>query len=473
MIHAGELLPDGRPRFRKVLVIVARQNGKTHVLVVLSLYWLFVMQVGLVLGTSTNLDYARESWEKAVELVESIEELAEEVPKGGIRKANGEQTLTIARTVKGKRHRSRYKIAASNRKGGRSLTVHKLILDELREHDSWAAWNAAYNAMNAVPDAQAFGITNKGDARAVVLNSLRKDAVEVNEVTGRETMRADGDPELGLFEWSAPQGSEPDDPHALAQSNPNLGRRISLRSLLADARRAKRNGGEELAQYLTEILCMDVPNLNPAISAAGWAEGHVPGDLSELRDQLALVVDVSMDEQHAALLAAAQLPDGRVRIEPVHAWSGPTAVKDMRAEVKGLVALVRPRKLGWFPNGPAAVVAADLAEGEDWPPEDVEVEAIRRDVPAVCMGFAELVKSGQVLHSDDPMLNAQAGGAEKLPRGDAWVFTRHGAGHVSGIYAAAGAVHLARTLPVPKPPPKPVILRGRRTSDASDGKSSG
>src|SRR3546814_18105149 len=40
VIHAGELLPDGRPRFRKVLVLVARQNGKTELLVILSLFWL-------------------------------------------------------------------------------------------------------------------------------------------------------------------------------------------------------------------------------------------------------------------------------------------------------------------------------------------------------------------------------------------------------------------------------------------------
>src|ERR1041384_5823800 len=29
VIHAGELLADNRPRFKKILLIVARQNGKT------------------------------------------------------------------------------------------------------------------------------------------------------------------------------------------------------------------------------------------------------------------------------------------------------------------------------------------------------------------------------------------------------------------------------------------------------------
>lgn len=458
MIHAGELLPDGRPRFRKVLVIVARQNGKTHVLVVLSLFWMFVTQVGLVLGTSTNLDYAKESWEKAVDLAESIDELAEEIPKGGIRRANGEQTLTLSRMVGEKVRKSRYKIAASNRKGGRSLTVHRLILDELREHDSWDAWNAAYNAMNAVPDAQAWGITNKGDARGIVLNSLRSEAVEIDEVTGQESIRADGDPQLGLFEWSAPQGSEPDDPYALAQANPNLGRRIDLTSLLGDARRAKRNGGDELAQFLTEILCIDVPNLDPALSREGWQAGHVPSDMAHLRDRLALVVDVSMDEQHAALLAAAVEPEGKARVEVVRAWYGPAATKQLRAELRGEVAKVKPRKFGWMPYGPAAAVTADLASGEDWPPAGVELEEIRKDLPAVCMGFAELVKNGDVLHSDDPLLNAQTAGAEKLHRGDAWVFGRKGAGHVNAVYAAAGAVHLARTLPPEEKLPRPMVV---------------
>jgi phage terminase large subunit-like protein len=36
VIHGGELLPDGRPRFRIVLLLVSRQNGKTELPVVLS-----------------------------------------------------------------------------------------------------------------------------------------------------------------------------------------------------------------------------------------------------------------------------------------------------------------------------------------------------------------------------------------------------------------------------------------------------
>lgn len=460
VVHAGELLPDGRPRFRKVLVIVARQNGKTHVLVVLSLFWLFVECVPLVLGTSTNLGYAKESWQKAVDLAESHEELAPLI--GTVRKAAGEEALVTL-------ERARYRIAAANRRGGRSLTIHRLILDELREHDSWDAWNAAYNAMNAVPGGQAFAITNQGDARAVVLESLRADAIE--KVNGVEQIRADADPRLGVFEWSALPGSDPEDAHALALANPNLNRHTDrgpfLDDLLAEARRAKRNGGEELAQLLTEILCLRVQHLDPAIDMDAWSAQYPdgcldPGDLGAVRSSVALVFDVSMDQQHVALLAAAQIPGGRVRVEPVAAWTDTAA---FRREFPALVRKIKPRKLGWFPNGPSAAVAAELVKRKGWPPAGVELEEIRGDVPMVCLGYAEQVASKQIAHSGDPLLDAQTEGAERQMRGDAWVFTRRGAGHVNAVYAAAGAVHLARTLPAPVGKPRIVRSSTRDTPE--------
>src|SRR5690606_16428137 len=71
VIHAGELLEDGRPRFRTVLMVVARQNGKTHLLRTLALYWAFVERWPLTLGMSTNLEYAAEAWQAAVDKAQS------------------------------------------------------------------------------------------------------------------------------------------------------------------------------------------------------------------------------------------------------------------------------------------------------------------------------------------------------------------------------------------------------------------
>ena len=63
-------------------------------------------------------------------------------------------------------------------RGGRSLTIDRLIMDELREHPDWSAYNAAVPATSAVQDAQTWMITNQGDEKSVVLHSLRKQALE-------------------------------------------------------------------------------------------------------------------------------------------------------------------------------------------------------------------------------------------------------------------------------------------------------
>jgi hypothetical protein len=439
VIHAGELLPDGRPRFRTVLVLVARQAGKTHALKVLGLYWQFVEMWPLILGMSTNLDYAREAWEKACIVAEGNEDLRPLVKN--IRRANGEQTLE---TTDG----CRYKIAASNRQGGRSLSIDRLIVDELREHHTWDAWSAATYATNARPHAQVFAITNQGDDKSVVLDSLHAAALAGTDVR------------LGLFEWSAPNDCDVEDPEAWAYANPNLGRRMDVDTISGPASRAKAAGGSEESKFRTEVLCQRVKLLDPAIPVPLWEACKDPSTMDDLRRRVALCVDVSPDSLHATVYAAAVLPDGRARVEVVKAWDGKDCTGQLRRELPGLIKRVKPRVLGWFPKGPAAAITADLAKRTGILPPGTKVEPITGDTHAVCMGFAEQVSGRQIAHSDEPLLNAQVAGAERLKQGDQWRFTRSGSGHVDALYAAAGAVHLARTIPTVG---KPRLVTARDT----------
>jgi hypothetical protein len=452
VIHGGELLPDGRPRFRIVLILVARQNGKTELLVVLSLFWQFVDAVPLILGTSTKLDYAKESWSKAVKLAEKAPALAELRPERRTdwkRDANGEQE---SRTTE----ESRYKIAASNAEGGRSLTIDRLVLDELRQHKTYAAWNASEPTTSAVWDAQIWALSNAGDDQSVVLNDLQDSALEYI-ATG------EGDPRLGIQEWSAPKTADPLDVAAMAQANPNLGRRIDVSDMLAKARRAIAAGGEALTGHKTEYMCINVKIMNPAIDPGAWQRCHKPGSLEHARSRLALVVDVSPDQLHAAVYAAAMMDADHVRVDYVESWAGEKCTDELWHALPSLISRIKPQVFGWFPSGPAAAIAARLAARPDrtgWPPRGVTITEIKGELAAVCMGFAGDVMTERVMHSDDPLLNAQIEGAERLTRGDTWVFSRRGGGHVNAVYAAAGAAHLARTLP--PPPPKPAIITARR-----------
>ena len=106
---------------------------------------------------------------------------------------------------------------------------------------------------------------------------------------------------------------------------------------------------------------------------------------------------------------------------------------------------VRPVKFGWFPNGAAAVLLADITNLPRG------AEEIRGDTAAVCMAFADLVVTGELIHSGDPMLTAQVEGAQKIGSVNTWAFTRVN-GYVDAVYAAAGAAHLARTVVAKRQP---------------------
>lgn len=444
-VRLGELLPSGLPRFRRFLILVARQNGKTLLMRVLILYWLYVDAVDLVLGTHLDREKARKSWLAVVKMAERNPRLAAGLARQHHRITVGQESFWTTWD-------STYVFAAPNSGAGRGDTVDRVLWDELREYKDWEAYNAAMNALRTIPDGQAIAITNQGSDEAVVLDALREAAMAYIE-TGV------GDYRLGIAEWSAPNGSAVDDPQALAAANPNLGRRIELDALIGEAQTALQKGGEMLAGFKTEALCMRVHSLNPAITEEWWEACGTddPIDLAPHRKILALCLDVALDGSHAALVAAATI-DGITHVELVETWIGFGCTQALRRDLPGIVHRLRPRRVGWFPSGPAAAVAATVkapSGSRTWWPRRTEVQEISglgAEAAAVCMGFADVVAGREVRHPRDAALTAHVTSTEWLTRGDAQVFTRQGARPINAAYAAAGAVHLARTMPPPPPP---------------------
>lgn len=474
-VHALELRADGRYRFRTVLVKVARQNGKTTALKVLSLWRMWTAPGTMVLGTSTSLEYAKEPWQGAADLAldydlehgwpepgrygrakdcnwlfkDAAEAEAEPdpqepptlpglegyavAPSTGRRRKVGTAPAMYLKQPQGALDQSlyltngsRYKIAVAGVKGGRSLSVDLGIADELREHKDWKPWSALSGATTARPDSQLWALSNEGDDSSVVLNSLTAQAHAYIE-TG------EGDATMAVFEWSAPPDCELDDVDGIAQANPALGETIELEFLLNRSRTLPP------AVYRTEHLCQRVLRLAAAIDPDGWQDGaDADGTMDALRSRVHLCIDVTPQDQHVALVAVGVLEDGRARAEVVAAWP---SVADMRSELPDLVDRVKPRTLGWFPNGPGAVLRQDL--------EALRVKLVplpAAEQAGMCQAVAEHVASRRLLHPADPLLTAQAMAAVPTPSGDGgWRFARRGdVGHVHALYALAGALHLAR-----------------------------
>lgn len=433
-IHLGELWPDGSPRYRKAIILVARQNGKTLFTRLLILYWMFIERVPEIVATSTDRGSAKRSWRKVVTMAEKTPLLAAVLPARHTALQIGEEAFW-------NNYGSTYRFAAPTRRAGRGDTVDRALLDELREHKNRDTWDAIVPAQNAVEDGLLVCISNEGDTESVVLHE-EYDAAETYALTG------DGDPRTFLAAWSAPDGAAPDDPAALAQANPGLGHRIQLGTLLGEASARMAAGGETLMRFRIEYLCQRVDLLETAIKWEDWSGCAVPAaaavDLAQHRRSVAVCFDVAEDTSHATLTAAVTL-DGITWIEVLKAWDGYGCRKQLRADLPALLARYRPRKCVWFPGGPAAAVA------DEWSGKRVSnvlMEPIRaEDVVRACMGLEEQAAARHLRHTGDPLQDKHVRQAQQLAQGDGWRFARRGSAPIDAVYAAGGAVHAARVLP--------------------------
>lgn len=439
VVHIGELLPDGRPRFRKVLIMVARQNGKSELLKIIGLYFLIIARVEQILSMSNKFEYARALWSSAYKLAMRSDVTKDEIPV--YRPGNNDPHMSTADD-------STWRICAANGDAGRSGSCDVILIDELRQHHNFEAWSASLHTMNARRNGQLIAASNEGTAASVVLDALRDEALSGKN---RRT---------GIFAWQANENARPDDPSEIAMANPNVGHRIELDDLLAEGIAAGEASGERLTEYLTEVLCVKVAVFKPAIDAAKWTdrgprEERPAIKLADHRDRLAVCLDVSRDGKHCTLAGAVVL-DGKTHTGIIAAWD---STAKMRAELPKIMGKIKPRALAWFPNGPAAGFMVELAQPrrgtattERWPPRGVKLVEITSESPAVCMALDEQIESDTLRHDGHALALAHVGNAIRRPRGDLWVFDRRGAGHIDAVYAMAGAVNAARTLP-PAPPP--------------------
>ena len=412
-IHALELLPGGAFRFRIVLIIVARQNGKSHLKRGITLWRMYMHPRSRILGVAQEVTLAREQWTMCQDAIHASPDLDAEWDR--VRNVNGDEMFW---TTNG----SRYKIGAANRKAGRGSSNDEVNIDELREQRSWDAWAALSKTTMARANSQIWCMSNAGDDESTVLNQLRDSAL------------AQRDPSIGIFEWSAEDGCELADPAAWQQANPGMGYTVSedaIRTAMAT---------DPPNVFRTEVLCQRVAHLDGAIDPAAWDACADPGGALDLRRGKAVAAfDISPDGEHCTLALASQLDDGRVRVAIAGAWTGTEAA---RAELEPLLDKIRPRAIAWFPSGPAAAFASILRKR----PGAVELSGGK--VAEACQELADVVKAARVVHPADPLLDAHVHAATKLRSGDGWRFVRLGGGHVDAAYAAAGAVSLALAVPV-------------------------
>lgn len=332
LIHALELLEDGSYRFRRVIVLVARQQGKSMLATVLAAWWLFVESRRFpdrvrpadfkVVGTAQNLDIARGPWARVKEWCdpEPDTDEAAELAIPAIQAVTEKVIDTNGKEQIRARNGAHYEIRAASSSRGKPAA--RVLMDELREQKTWAAWNAASQTAKSFWAGQVWGISNAGDPTAIVLKAQRDRSLELIEewdryvgagITDAETYVNDPehDTSLGLFEWSAPDGCPLDDVDGILQANPSIGYgHVTVAACVSDSRTMPE------ADYRTEVLCQWVAaRVATYVSVSDFEATHRPSsEVSAHIERGARTVwgvDTSQDRSMTYVAAAVHLDDGR------------------------------------------------------------------------------------------------------------------------------------------------------------------
>ena len=484
LIHALELLPNGDYRFRRVVVLVARQNGKTLLGSVLTAWWLLVDSKRYpervppvrfkIVGVAQNLDIAREPWsgvktwcnprpdteEEADLAIAALQEATAKVVD-----TNGKESIVA-------RSRAHYEIRAA--KNARGKPAARVLMDETREQKTWAAWNAVSQTLKSFGGlGQLWAISNAGDPNAVVLKAQRavgmaaveawEKYVEEGLMTAEEFANGN-DTSVALFEWSAPEGCAMDDVDAILQANPSIGHgAITVEMCLAEMPPSMDEAG-----YRTEVLCQWVTALvEPHVAPVAW--DLLKDAKSQIADgeRIVLGIDTSEDRKWSYIGVAGLRADGLKHGELIAQRPGMLWVVDAAAKLKELWGIehVAVQVRGC----PASEFVKGLTEAGF---EVIEVGG--PTLGAVPGGFADSVRDRKVRHLGQPALRMALEGAMTKQLGEVRVWDRVSSGtDASPAIAVSEALWALDVLPepveVPDAPDAPASLEPSFEASHSGG----
>jgi phage terminase large subunit-like protein len=415
-IHGHKVRADGRWAHSELGLIMARQQGKSTLMMLRILTGMFVWGEGLQLASAHRLTTSLETFRQIVALMESNPKLEKEVKK--IRWQHGAEEIELF----GNR---RFVVKAANN-AARGLSKPETIhLDELREYKDEDAWSSMRYSMMAAKNPQVWIYSSAGDQHSVILNKLRERAL-VSATTN--------DP-IGWFEWSA----EPDAPillpsgemnwPAFAQANPSLGITIHPDNL-----KAVINDPPDIVR--TEVLAQWVDTINSAIDAQKWGLCQVDPIPLDPEKETWFGLDLSPDRKFGALVATQKLPGEKFNLVLLHTWSNDYSINDL-AVANDIAPYVRKYNVQTvaYSKRTAQAVASRLV------PAGIPITDMDGAIYAEsCDRWLGAINSHRLQHGGQDELTQQTLSAAKLPYGDgSWIIGRR-ASRVAVCAAVASAL---------------------------------
>jgi len=400
---------DGEFIRKTCALLVARQNGKTHLARMLILAHLFLWNSKSIIGISSNRNMALQTFRDVAYIIEDNDYLANQVRS--IRYANGQESITTKRGA-------RYEILAATRDGTRGKTADFLFVDELREISD-EAWKAARPTTRAT-GGMTFTCSNAGDYFSTVLNELRESALSYPSKS------------FGWYEYSAPQHCKIHDKKAWAMANPALGHLITAETL------EEAVATNSVESTRTEMLCQWVDSLQ-----SPWVYGSIEACSNSdlvlpVGNQTVLAFDVAPTKRSGALVAAQVLPDGKIGVGLMQMWSSEVAIDEikMASDINDWAMKYRPMKIMYDKYATQSI--AQRLEQSGHRVEDCSGQAAYQAASDLGDSLANL----RLVHSGQPDLVAHLNNcAAKTSDTGFRIIRRKSAGDVTAAISLSMAVH--------------------------------
>jgi hypothetical protein len=327
--YTEALNADGRHLFKEVCEVAGRQNGKTEKLVILIVKRLRAGR-RIILTAQDRQGVVLEVFGRVADIMVEDQSLFPE--RNGRRTrprfANGQEKIELT-------NGGRLKIVAPTRQGARGGTNDDVIIDELREMDSWDFIGAAKPTMTASPDPQIIYLSNAGDDSSVVLNSIRE--------------RAATDPRLAYLEWSAAPERPAGDREGWLEANPAIGHIPTMFEYLSGEYESHRLGGT-LSIFETEHLCRWVSTMRERlVDEFSWV--RCQGDPGPVGSRPCLAVSMDPKGKRASVALAWMKDDGTIGLRLVRNMVGdPIDTAAFGEEIRGIVANMHIKRVGFDPG---------------------------------------------------------------------------------------------------------------------------
>ena len=406
------------------LLLIARQNGKTHLARMRILAGLFLFGEKNIIAMSSNRNMALDTFRQVAITIEDNDWMKEQVKK--IRFANGQESITL-------KNGARYEIVAATRDGSRGKTADLLFIDELREI-SIEGYKAAVPTTRARPNSQTLLCSNAGDAFSEVLNDMRERALSYPSKT------------FGFYEYSAPLAARSDihNKKFWAMANPALSHTITESAIEESI------ATNSIEATLTETLCMWVdstvsPWVYGSIEACSQSDLILPVGTTTV-----FAFDVSPTKRSGALVAGQLTPEGKFGVGVMQLWTSEVAIDEikMASDIHEWAMKYRPTVIAYDKYATASIAQRLSQSGHRL------VDNSGQQFYQSCGELADALANLRLLHSGQPEWVAHMNNCAAKTNDAGWrIIRRKSAGDVTAAIATAMVVHELN-----KPQSKPMIM---------------